>query len=174
MNAHLIPIALSFLLAASLLSAQSSTPAPATNACPPTSTPAELVSALDDAISGPADKDRTCLRALFTPGARLNPLVPTSDGITPRTLLVEDWIAAMQRRGSTPLFEHQIKFTANAYGPMAHLWSTYEIRSSPASQPLARGINSIQAIYDGSHWRIYQVLWIAESPDLPIPADDLP
>jgi hypothetical protein len=37
-----------------------------------------------------------------------------------------------------------------------------------------RGINSIQAVFDGRRWRVSEILWQAESPDLPIPEKYLP
>jgi hypothetical protein len=59
---------------------------------------------------------------------------------------------------------------AEVYGHIAHLWSTYEVRPNPDGKPEIRGINSIQAVFDGNNWKIMQVLWQAETPDEPIPA----
>jgi len=59
---------------------------------------------------------------------------------------------------------------AEVYGHIAHLWSTYEVRPTPDGKPEIRGINSIQAVFDGNNWKIMQVLWQAETPDEPIPA----
>ena len=41
--------------------------------CPTTATLPDLMKATDEAISGPGNKDRTCMRQLFTPDARLIP-----------------------------------------------------------------------------------------------------
>jgi hypothetical protein len=66
-----------FAFAATLLlpgiNAQSNPPASDSNvsACPTATTLDELTKALDEAVSGPGNKDRTCLRALLLPGARL-------------------------------------------------------------------------------------------------------
>ena len=101
-------------------------------------------------ISGPADKDRTCFRALFRPGATLTALMVDKNGILkPTDMTVEDWIERVKKRGSTLLYERQVKFTSETYGSIAHLWSTYEIRDTPEGAAKARGINSIQAINDG-------------------------
>src|SRR4051794_29687727 len=79
-------------------------------ACPSTKTLPELIKALDDAISGPADKDRACFRALFRPGATLTALMVDKNGILkPMALTVEDWIERVKKRGSTTLYERQLK-----------------------------------------------------------------
>src|SRR5580658_2670836 len=144
-------------------------------ACPSTNTIPDLVKALDDAVSGPANKDRACLRALLTPDARLIPLAKSPDGKwAPHVLTVDDWISRVAKRGSDTFFEHQIKYSEETYGQMTQLWSTYEIRETPDGKPTARGINAIQAVNDGSGWKVVQILWKAESPSEPIPAKDLP
>jgi hypothetical protein len=93
---------------------------------------------------------------------------------TTRTLTLHDWISAMQRRGSAPMFEHQVKTRTETYGAIAHLWSTYEIRATADGQAITRGINSVQTIFDGQQWRVVQVLWEAEAPTEPIPEKYLP
>src|ERR1700751_5980051 len=66
----------------------------AASTCPPTKTLDDLVKALDDAVGGPIDKDRTCLRQLLLPDARLIPVSKTKDGsITPHILNVDDCIS---------------------------------------------------------------------------------
>jgi hypothetical protein len=62
---------------------------------------------------------------------------------------------------------------------MAHLWSTYETRTTPDGKPpegkvIDRGINSIQAIFDGKQWHIIQILWQAQTPANPVPEKYLP
>src|SRR5580704_8540131 len=138
-------------------------------ACPSTNTIPELGKALDDAVSGPGNGDRTCLRALLMPDARLIPLAKSPDGKwAPHVLTVDDWISRVAKRGSDTFFEHQIKYSEETYGQMAQLWSTYEIRETPDGKPTARGINAIQAVNDGSGWKVVQILWKAESPSEPI------
>jgi hypothetical protein len=132
----------------------------APSACPSTATLDELVTALDAAISGPANKDRTCLRQLFVPEARLSPIVQSPDGsYAPRILSVEDWISSVARRGSTPLYEVQVKVERLAFEHFAHLWCHYEIRATSDGPATVTGINSIQAVFDGAHWRVLSVLW---------------
>jgi hypothetical protein len=148
--------------------------------CPTTATLDDLIKATDAAVSGPANKDRTCFRALFLPDARLIPIRVGADGTsTPRVLTVDDWINAVAKRGSDVFYEKQIKVGTETYGHMAHLWSTYETRTSPDGKPpegkvLDRGINSIQAIFDGKQWHVLQIVWQAESPTERVPEKYLP
>lgn len=145
------------------------------SACPATKTIDELMAAIDDAVSGPADKDRTCMRQLFVADARLVPLVKGPDGkLVPKTLTLDDWITRVKVHGSEAFYEKQIRYTSDAYAHIAHLWSTYEIRSTPEGKATARGINSIQAVNDGSGWKVEQILWETESPAQPLPEHYLP
>ena len=40
--------------------------------------------------------------------------------------------------------------------------------------PMARGINSMQAVFDGSQWKFIQILWEQETPEEPLPPKFLP
>jgi hypothetical protein len=157
--------------AAPALSAQTAPPA----ACLPTANLDQLIAAIDDAVSGPADKDRTCFRDVLLPDARLIPVSKQPDGtIAPHILSVDGWIDAVGKRGSGVFYERQVKVKSEIYGPIAHLWSTYEVRPTPDGKPEVRGINSIQAIFDGQRWRIIEITWHAETPADPVPAQYMP
>lgn len=147
----------------------------AASGCPSTKTIDELIVAIDAAVSGPADKDRACMRQLFVADAQLVPLVKGPDGgLIPKTLTLDDWITRVKTRGSEVFYERQVKYTSNTYGHMAHLWSTYEIRETPDGKATARGINSIQAVKDGKEWKVEQILWETESPAESVPRQYLP
>jgi hypothetical protein len=155
--------------------AQNTSSAEKPSACPQTTTLDELIHALDEAVSGPADKDRACFRDLMLPEARLSPVSKAQDGsFAPHLLTVDGWIDAVKARGHAVFFERQVKVSSDTYGHVAHLWSTYELRETPDGKPEVRGINSIQAVYDGTRWRVLNILWQAETPDLPVPAKYLP
>jgi len=142
--------------------------------CHPTPTIDDLVIALDEAISGPVDKDRTCLRALLTPDARMVPTSKAADGsYVAHPLTIDGWIERVKKRGGI-LYEVQVKVKPEVYGHIAHLWSTYEIRETPNGKAQVRGINSIQAINDGTRWRIFDVFWQAETPEEKVPVEYLP
>lgn len=167
-------IAVTFMLALTLvqvLRAQESKPA----SCPSTATLDDLTKALDNAVSGPGNKDRACLRAILLPDARLSPIHKAQDGtFSPRILTVDDWIAAVAKRGSDAFYERQIKVKTEAYGHFAHLWSTYEIRSTPDGKPEITGINSIQAVFNGSQWKVLSILWEPDTTAGPAPEKYLP
>jgi hypothetical protein len=160
-----------FALAAPALLAQAAPPP----ACPPTANLDQLITAIDDAVSGPADKDRTCFRDVMLPDARLIPVSKQPDGtIAPRILTIDGWIDAVRKRGSGVFYERQIKVKSETYGPIAHLWSTYEVRPTPDGKAEVRGINSIQAVFDGQRWRVIEITWHAETPADPVPAQYMP
>ena len=162
-------LAVCLFLAAPLIHVQ------AAASCPSTKTIDDLVKALDDAISGPTDKDRTCMRQIMLPDARLIPVSKGKDGtITTHVLTLDDWIARVKASGRKEFYEVQAKYPTEVYGRIAHLWSTYEVRPTADGKPEVRGINSIQAVFDGNNWKIMQVMWQAETPDEPIPAKYLP
>jgi hypothetical protein len=157
----------------SILHAQTAPAAPtavSAAVCPSTATLDQLIAAIDAAITGPASKDRTCFRQLMLPEVRLIPVNGTTGAM--RVLTVDDWIAAVARNGDEQVTEKQLKFQTETFGRIAHLWSTYE--TTLAGKPRARGINSIQAVFDGQNWHILEVLWQAETPDAPVPAAYLP
>jgi hypothetical protein len=165
------------LLVAAALAVISATPllAQTSSSCPASATLPELIKAVDDAISGAGNKDRTCMKQLFTPDARLIPVVKGQDGKwAPHILTVDDWIARVAKRGDQVFYEKQIKYSVDEYGHIAHLWSTYEIRDTPDGKATVRGINSMQAVYDGAQWKLIEILWQAETPDQPLPAKFLP
>src|ERR1700677_2326692 len=132
-------------LAAPVLSAQTApAAAPAAASCPISATLDQLIAALNDAVTGPANKDRTCFRQILLPQVRLIPVsTPTA---TPRLLTIDDWIAAVAKHGESIVTEKQIKCQSETYGNVAHLWSTYE--TSIDGKLATRGINSIQAVFD--------------------------
>jgi hypothetical protein len=179
MHRSILIFALTAALLVPALAAQSPAPAvPATAlACPATATLDQLIAAIDAAVSGPADKDRTCFRQLFLADARLIPIRIAADGTaTPHILTVDGWIEAVRKRGSAVFYEHQIKVRTESWAHIAHLWSTYETRITPDGKAPAvdRGINSIQAIFDGTRWQIIEITWQAETPADPVPEKYLP
>jgi hypothetical protein len=165
-----LALAATFQIAA--LQAQNTAPQAPTTAqsCPPTTTLEDLTKALDDAISGPADKDRTCFRDLFLPEARLSPIRKAADGtFEPHMLTVDDWINAVSKSGRTVMIEHQVKVISETYGHFAHLWSTYEIVTKQDGPPEVTGINSIQAVNDGARWKVLSILWEPDTTAGPVP-----
>ena len=171
-----LTLALAVLFATAAM-AQTNTPAAQPNqaACPPSTTLDELIKAIDDAVSGPAEKDRACMRALMLADARLIPVVKQPDGnYAPHVLTLDGWIDAVSKHTGNIFYEHQVTYETAVYGHIAHLWSTYEVRPTPDGKATVRGLNSIQAINDGKSWKVLEIAWEAESPSEPIPEKYLP
>lgn len=129
--------------------------------------------ALDAAISGPADKDRACMRALLTPDARITLVSIGEDGAASyKVLNLDDWIARTKARGHIIIEEKQQNFRVDRFGNIAHVWSMYTLRSD--GHAVARGINSIEAVKETGRWRVTSIMAQAESAAAPLPEDYLP
>ena len=138
-----------------------------------------ITAAVYDTISGPAGKARDWdrFRSLFIPDARLMPVrLPRPDGTGPQhndvaPYTVEDYIARSSPAMLTQGFaERGVANRVEAFGNIAHVWSTYESRHDfKDEKPFARGINSIALIKDGDRYWVVQILWDSERPGSPIP-----
>ena len=130
-----------------------------------------LTKALYQVISGPAGtRDWPRFRALFIEGARLIPVRVTAAGASPVVLTVEDYIArAGANFEKAAFYESEISRRVEAFGNIAHVFSTYESRHAPGEKPFARGINSIQMVNDGKSWKVVTILWDAERQGLSLP-----
>lgn len=137
--------------------------------------PDAIVSAVYEAISGPAGEERDWdrLRSLFLPEARL---IPTfrQEGEPPYLVVnVEGFIKQYNERiGKKAFYEREIHAVTERFGDIAHVFSTYESRRSPDdAEPFQRGINSVQLWYDddGDRWWIVNVTWHTEREGAPIP-----
>ncbi|MEO8747991.1 MAG: hypothetical protein ABI379_10120 [Rhodanobacter sp.] len=133
-----------------------------------------IIKAVYDVISGPKGQKRDWdrMRSLFVPGARLIPTRADKDGVTQTTILsVDDYI----RRSSPHLegmgfFERESHRTAERFGAIAQVFSTYESRRAAGdAKPFQRGINSFQLLNDGHRWWVVTIYWQAEGPGMPIP-----
>jgi hypothetical protein len=134
--------------------------------------PEGIPAAIDAAITGPADKDRACMKALLIPEARMMFVsLGTGGAPTYRVETLDDWIARVKARGHAVLEEKQLKFHIERYGNIAHLWSSYALSSDGKG---ARGINSIQAIKEAGGWRVTGIMVQAESATAPLPKKYLP
>jgi len=133
-----------------------------------------LLAALYEVISGPAgERDWNRFRSLFMPNARLTSAEKTPDGaVRVRPSSVEDYV----RLGGNyflknGFFEKPIVSRVETFGNVAQVFSSYESRHAPGEAPFARGINSLQMLYDGKRWWVVNILWDEERPDNPLPTD---
>ena len=141
--------------------------------CALPSEPEGIPAALDAAITGPAAKDRACMKALLIPEARMMFVSLGADGAPSYRLeTLDDWIGRVKARGHAMLEEKQLKFHIERYGNIAHLWSSYALYSD--GKQSARGINSIEAIKEAGAWRVTGIMVQAESAADPLPKKYLP
>jgi hypothetical protein len=124
-----------------------------------------ILAALYDVISGPAGQARDWdrMRSLFTPNARLIPIGAQRDAATKlaRFLTVEDYVTRagpfLEENG---FFEREIGRVAERYEHLAHVFSAYDSRhTAEDAEPFARGINSVQLMWDGERWWIANIMW---------------
>jgi hypothetical protein len=67
-------------------------------------------------------------------------------------------------------YEKEVARHSESYGHIVHAWSTYESRhNAEDATPFARGINSIQLMFDGKRWWVVGILWEGETPKTPLP-----
>lgn len=129
-----------------------------------------IIAAMYDCLSGPKGdaRDWDRLRSLFLPDARYIAARPAQGAWF---MQVEDFIAMTRRtfeRGG--YYESEVSRRTERFSDIAHVWSTYEARYTPESDPHSRGIYSIQLFHDGARWWIANAYWAFEREDMPIPA----
>ena len=136
-----------------------------------------MIEAWYDVISGPAGKPREWARdrTLYIKDLRFVDVGWSKDG-TPNPRIVDhqayvDSSDGMAQRG---FFEKEIHRVSQRFGPIAHVWSTYESRQTENGPIIARGINSIELFWDGKRWWIANGIWTDETKENPIPKEYLP
>ncbi len=133
-----------------------------------------ILAALYAVISGEAGEARDWKRfeSLFFPGvARLAATRVNEDGE-----VALSWHDPADYRAraepmfaAQPFYEREAARQVQRYGHIAQVFSTYESATTPDGEPFQRGINSIQAYWDGARWWIITILWDAERDGQPIP-----
>lgn len=138
-----------------------------------------IIETLYASISGDAGEPRKwkSFDQLFTENAMLVPVRKTEDGrLVPQSMtpseyksMANDWLV------QNGFHEVEIHRVVETYGPVTHVFSTYESRNKASDpEPFARGINSIQLLNDGERWWIMTIYWSQETPENPIPDKYLP
>ncbi len=122
-------------------------------------------------------RDWDKFRYLFHPDAKLIPSGKAQDGKFKASFwTTEDYIdQAGDYLVQQGFFEKEIHRETDSFGAITQVFSTYEsYHSESDAEPFARGINSIQLLYDGERWWILNIYWTSESEAQPIPAKYLP
>lgn len=137
-----------------------------------------IIAAFYDVISGPAGQPRQWSRdrSLYIPGVRF-----VSTGYDPqdrRTVSVMDHQQFVDATDSgfvtRGFYETEIHRVTHRVNDIAHVFSTYEMRTTPDGPVFGRGVNSIELYWDGARWWIAAAVWIDEAPSHPLPAELLP
>lgn len=165
-------------LAAPAAAQQAHVPVPAQAADPKdVGTIDGLMRAFYEVISGPAGQPRQWARdrTLYVPGVRFFMLSEKNGkpvaNVVDHQQYVDGSDRGMVARGFS---EREIHRRVERFGNVAHIWSTYETRTTPDGPLLGRGINSLQLYWDGTRWWVTSVAWDDERPDNPIPKEFLP
>ena len=136
-----------------------------------------IIPVLYAVISGPVGQPRQWDRmtTLFHPQARLMPTGCDTAGVCrARILTPQDYRQRADSLLVTIGFrERETARRMQRYGNVAHVWSTYESYRRDEKEPFARGINSIQLLWDGHRWWIMSVFWDSERPGNAIPPEYL-
>lgn len=137
-----------------------------------------MVKAYYDVISGPAGKPREWSRdrTLYIRDLRFVDVGVDKDGKpAPRIVSHQEYVDSTDPSFvSRGFYEKEIHRAAERFGPIAHVWSTYESRQTENGPVIARGINSIELFWDGTRWWIANAIWTDETKENPIPKEYLP
>jgi hypothetical protein len=133
-----------------------------------------IIAALYDVISGPsgAARDWDRMRTLFYPGARFIPSGRSPDGARAgaRVQTVDQYIEQNEPWFvENGFFERELARETQRYAQLAHVFSTYEAKHRQDGPVIARGVNSIQLLYDGTRWWVLGIMWAPEVQNEPLP-----
>ncbi len=132
-----------------------------------------IMKALTEVISGPGDQARDWERFnyLFTDDAKLIPTQRDENG----KVTYAYWTPAqyeemfIKNRSGQDFYEQELFRITEAYGNIAHCFSTYSVKLEKDGPISRRGINSIQLLKDNNRWYIMNVFWSNETIDEPLP-----
>jgi hypothetical protein len=75
-----------------------------------------------------------------------------------RVLTPEEYIARSEKLLVEDGFrERELHRVVERFGPLVHVFNSYEGRREGDTKPFVRGINSIQAVHDGKRWWLLTV-----------------
>lgn len=136
----------------------------------------ELLLALYEVISfiegGEPDWQR--MASLFSPHARITRITPEAIDYYDLHGFQEMAQELIDLGTFTSFHERETVRSVRIFGGFAHVLSAYETKQSEhASEPFARGVNSLQLIREGDDWRVLSLLWDEEGPNVPLALDQL-
>jgi hypothetical protein len=136
-----------------------------------------LIAAYYQVISGPAGQPRQWSRdrTLYIPDVRFVAMSLDKQG-KPAAHVVshQQFVDGSNAELLAGFYEKEIHRVTQRFGNIAHVFSAYESRLKADGPVIARGINSIEAFWDGKRWWIAAAIWDEEGPDNPLPVQYLP
>ncbi|HWZ86596.1 MAG TPA: hypothetical protein VN032_10365 [Thermoanaerobaculia bacterium] len=136
-----------------------------------------MVRAYYEVVSGPAGQPRDWARdrTLYIKDLRFVQVdVDKSGKLAPRITDHQQYVDSADGLAKAGFFEKEIHRVTERFGPIAHVWSTYESRRTESGPIIMRGINSIELFWDGRRWWIANAIWTDETKENPIPTEYLP
>lgn len=135
-----------------------------------------MIRAWYDIVSGPAGQPRDWGRdrSLYIPDLRFVTAGVQQGKAYARIRDHQGYVDESDAELTKGFFEKEIHRVTERFGPIAHVWSTYESRTTKEGPVIARGINSIELFWDGKRWWISHGAWTEETAEQPIPAKYLP
>lgn len=136
-----------------------------------------MVKAYYEVVSGPAGQPRDWARdrTLYIKDLRFVMVETDKNGKPdPRIVDHQQFVDDSDAGLTKGFFEKEIHRVTERFGPIAHVWSTYETRRTETGPIIKRGINSIELFWDGKRWWIANAIWTDETKDNPIPKEYLP
>lgn len=133
------------------------------------STPEGVVECLYAAISfEPGQKPNyNLLHALFLPNAHVSP-PPADTGGVLKSMCIKEFIEHFDKRiediRSTGGRESQVSCKTEVFNNVAHVFSAYHFTLVGESEPIARGVNSFQLVYENGRWWILSLTWDRAQP----------
>ncbi|TBM99740.1 hypothetical protein EYD45_15095 [Hyunsoonleella flava] len=139
----------------------------------------KTIKTLYQVISAEKEEERNWkqFKFLFYPGAKLIPTGMNQDYVyKAKYLTPQEYINNSKKwLKMNGFIEKEISRKVNAFGNIAHVFSTYEsYHSKDDEKPFMRGINSIQLVYDEDRWWIVNIFWAQETEEYMIPKKYLP
>jgi hypothetical protein len=130
-------------------------------------------------ISGPAGHKPDWKREaeLFLPSANMMRTSVDSEGAPQATIMAAaDYPDNFEKLiAGRAFYEMEVHNIIEVFGNIAHAFSTYEAwGDAERTIFLKRGINSIQFFFDGSYWKVANMIWDDERPGLSIDRKYMP
>lgn len=120
------------------------------------------------------EPDWETMKTVFHPQARFTRVTP--EGIEYFDLQSFQAMAMemLDRGVYTAFFEREIARREHIFGSLAHVLSAYETKRDPdAASCLARGVNSIQLLWERDSWRVLSLVWDEATPGNPLDLDQV-